>query len=180
MAFDYDALEVELVGVLNSYFGANNISDGGALLDTVFNARQMPENQVELLQDYEKSLVNVQYVDSIFQEPMSTSSIVQEETIKVICYLQCNMMKGDSGGYRLIGCVKDSLMGYEPANARTRMWISNYGDWNIVDGQLNPFIEFSFRTMAQQVIDDTEQPLPGSGPLVEVDSSLYANGNGPL
>ena len=106
MAFDYDALEVELVGVLNTYFGANPLSDD-VLLNTVFDARQMPENQVELLQDYDKSLVNVQYVDSIYMDPESTSSITQEETIKVICYLQCNAMKGPSGGYKLLACVKE-------------------------------------------------------------------------
>jgi|GEM_PF-3486840 len=177
---DYDGLEVELVGVLNNFFAANNIGAGEALLNSVFQARQMPENQQELLQDYTKSLVNVQYVDSIYQDPQSTSKILQEETVKVICYLQCNAMKGETGGYKLIAAVKDALLGYQPQNAKTRMWISNYGDWNIVDGQLNPFIEFSFRTVSQQVIDDTDQPLPDSGPFAGIDSSLYINGEGPL
>lgn len=194
---DYDGLEIELTGVLNTYFGVTTLAfrayddnydenyDLGpgtnVLLNTVFDARQMPENQNELLQAYDKSLVNVQYVDSIYDDPQSTSIIVQQETIKVICYMQCNMMKGMGGGYQLIACVKNALIGYQPAGAKTRMWISNYGDWQVVDGQLNPFVEFSFRTVSQQVItDNSDPPLKGSGPLAKVDSSLYANDEGPI
>lgn len=152
---DYDALEVELAGVLSAYFEANPISStNAALLNTVFDARQMPENQNELSQDYTKSMVNVQYVDSVYDAPENPSLIFQEETVKVVCYLQCNTMKGAGGGYQLIDTVKKALMGYQPANASTRMWVSDYGDWHLVDGTLNPFIEFSFWTVSQQVITD--------------------------
>ena len=179
---DYDALEAELVGVLNTYFGANNIvgSDPVALYSTVYQARQMPQNQSALLQSYDFSLVNVLYADSVYGDPKSTADRVQDEQIKIVCFLQCNAMSGPTGGYNLIAQVKNALLGYRPNNATTRMWISNYGDWRIEDGQLNPYIEFSFRTVAQQVIDDNDPVLDGTGLLAGVDSDLYVNGEGPL
>lgn len=179
---DYDALECELVGVLNAYFEANQLTSSPVVLfDTVFCARQMPESPEELLQPYEKSIVNVQYADSNYSDPEATDMICQTENVRVVIYLQCNKMKGASGGYKLLSCVKSALVGYRAANSLTRMWISGYGDWRIEEGQMNPYIEFTFRTPSEQVLNDTSffYPIDSgnsvnvSAPFVKVDSSLY-------
>ncbi len=177
---DYDALEIELVGVLNTYFGANNLSDE-VLLNTVFAARRFPETQTALLQDYSKSQVNVKYSDSTYELPDSTSEICQDETVNVTLYIQADKMNGPDGGYRLLYYVKRALLGYRPVDSMTRMWVTGYGDWRIEDGQMKPFIEFAFKTVVYQVDHDPDtvtidrdSTVSTGGALLEIDSSLYA------
>ena len=188
---DYDGLEVELVGVLNDYFSANNLSDGppAVLLNTVFGARQFPEDQTELLQTYEDTpggLVNVLYSDSSYGSAggvMSAAEIVQDETVRVAFFIQANKMRGSSAGYKLLAVVKKAILGYRPADSKTRMWLSEYGDWrlNTEEGEMRPYLEFSFVTLAVQQLENTGldatidsiSSITEGGPLVEVDQSLY-------
>lgn len=152
---DYGALETELVGVLKAFFGANTLS--------TLDARVMPETAAEILQTYEKALANVHYMDSDYDKPASTSTIVQNEHVHVSIYLQADNMKDpDSGGYTLLTATKDALTGYMPANARTRMWISGYGDWQVEDGQMMPYVEFTFDTLHQQKRNDSEEEIGGT------------------
>ena len=178
---NYDTLETELVGVVQAYLTAQEY-------DGVYGVRQMPENQTELLQDYDSwpgGLVNIQYSDSEYGQALSTSMIEQIETVKVCCFIQANKMKGATGGYKLLDCVKRALLGYWPSEARSRMYISSYGDWRIEDGEMKPYLEFSFDTIAQQIdinsmtsaphgftIDSANSVYVG-GPLSEVDVENY-------
>jgi Gp37 protein len=141
---NYEALETELVGVLNAYF-ADNGTDG------LFMARVLPDNQVDARQDYAKAVVNVLYYDGDYGEPLSTGAMVQEETVRVLLVFQANHLRGDGGFYAFIAGAKNALTGYRPAGARTRMWISDYSSASINDGQLMPALEFSFRTEVLQV-----------------------------
>ena len=178
---DYAGLESELVTVLTAYFTAT-VQGEGTLAD-VFAARVMPENQDDLLQQYDKGMCNVQYVDSVYADPASTSIIEQEETVKVSVFMQTNSMKdATQGGYLLIASVKEALIGYKPVDARTRMWISGYGGWEIADGEVAYYLEFSFRTVNVQTIVDTSDAdttidsggtVTTGGGLLQVESCLY-------
>ena len=167
---DYNALETEIVGALNAYFTANSIYEN-------FQARPLPENQSELLETYEKSLVNVHYSDSSYTDPRSTDQIVQDETVRVVCYLQCDTMKdATKGGYLLLKHIKAALLGYKPENARTRMWISSYGDWTVAEaGQVNPYIEFAFGAVNTQEIEENEALPDGLNESTSLNSVYLDN-----
>jgi len=180
---DYDSLETELVGVLNSYFESRLLgSDPDVFLKDAYQARRMPENQAELIQEYDKGLINVQYSDSTYGATKATDQVQQEETVMVICYVQCDKMKGERGGYKLLRCMKKALLGYKPADATEKMVISSYGDWRVEEGEMRPFVEFSFKTLNIQEVEDrivgtidSEGTIGAGGNLTEVDSDLYIN-----
>ncbi len=173
---DYDLLETEIVGVLNTYFGSHLIGvEPGEFLGSVFVARAMPEDQTELLHNYDKGVVNVQYADSTYGSTRATDRVIQEEQVMVVLYVQCDKMKGATGGYRLLKAIKKALLGYKPEEAITKMSISAYGDWRIEDGEMRPYLEFTFKTINQQEVEnpnyetiDSEGQLTEGGPLGDV------------
>lgn len=141
---DYEALEQELVNRLNAYF-----TDKG--IEAQFGARRMPENDDEYKRVGSKPFVNVHYADSSFDKPTSTSAIHQTETITISFYVQARQLRGENGAHKLIGHINTCILGYRPQNARTRMFISGYGDWQAGDeGEINPFIQMQFDTLLQQ------------------------------
>ena len=153
---DYGALEVEIVDRLNAYFNSTPLVPNTGFLSSYFKARVFPSNQEDLLQDYAKGVVNVQYCDSEFFDPDSTALIMQREQVKVMLMLQVNNSAGADGAYALLDAVKASLVGYKPCKAINRMWVSDYNTWQINDGQLMPWYEFSFDTICEQRFDDSE------------------------
>jgi len=171
---DYGALETEIVGVLNSYFEDND-------LDEFYEAREMPENQTELLQGFTKGQCNVAYLDSNYGPPASTSSITQMETVTLGVFMRCNAVRGAEGSHKLLAEVKKALVGYRPADARTRMWIAEYAGWNIEDAQVGNMLAFRFDTVNVQSIVEPEADdvisatgtVKESAPLLQVDSDLY-------
>lgn len=174
---DYALLETELVDVLTAHFAANAMAD-------IYDARPMPENQEELLQDFDNGgQCNVSYMDSLYGDPDSTSIIDQEETVKVGIFMRCNTVKDDKGSYRLLKEVKKALLGYKPNDARTRMWISSYAGWEPVDGQVGSMLEFAFRTQnVQSIVEQPDEAINAEGdvkqttpPLLEVDEELYVS-----
>lgn len=158
---NYDTLETEIAEVLNDYFAANLIEEEGDALSTVFSARQMPENQAELERNYNKSEVCVHWGGSDFGQARSTGQISQDEEVFITCYLRVERMKGNAAGYRLLDCVKKALLGYKPEGTRNRMVISAYGDYQFMDGELQPYIEFKCSTILQQIINDEEPAIGG-------------------
>lgn len=175
---DYGALETELKGVLLDYFAANSLS-------AIFDAREMPENQNELLQSYDKGMCNVQYLDSTYGDPESTSIIEQKEMVKVGVFMRTDTVKDAKGAYQLLKHVKLALIGYKPEDARTRMWVSNYSGWVIEEGQVGDVLEFTFETRnVQHMVDpvelsidsiDTDGSTAESGNLVELDAKIYVD-----
>ena len=170
---DYAELETEIVGVLNTYFGANTLAD-------VFEARTMPENKVELLQPFTKGQCNIAYLDSDYATPASTSTIEQMETITLGVFMRCNTVKDEAGSYKLLKAVKNALIGYKPTDARTRMWIADYTGWNIEDAQIGDMLAFKFDTVNVQSIVEPENDVISStgnttqgGNFTEVDADLY-------
>lgn len=171
---DYGALETEIVGVLNSYFEDNDY-------DAVFEAREMPENQTELLQGFEKGQCNVAYMESTYGPPASTSSIQQMETVTVGVFMRCSAVRGAGGSHKLLEVVKGALTGYKPDDARSRMWVAEYAGWNIEDAQVGNMLAFRFNTVNVQGIVEPEADevisatgaVKVSGNLLEVESDLY-------
>jgi len=186
---DYDGLEIEIVGVLNTYFGATLLSnDPPVYLSSVYSARLMPDNPADLLQDYNTTVVNVAYYDSTFSEPQSTAQISQQEHVHVACHIQGSLVRIGTTGVAKTGtngcvwAVIRALMGYKPAGATTRMWVSDMGGWKVneADGEVKPLVEFTFRTIAEQALCDVNtdfidsiNTVVESGPEAEIDSTLY-------
>jgi hypothetical protein len=171
---DYGALETEIVGVLNTYFEDNDY-------DAVFEAREMPENQTELLQGFDKGQCNVAYMESSYGPPASTSSIMQMETVTVGVFMRCSAVRGAGGSHKLLEVVKSALTGYKPDDARSRMWVTEYAGWNIEDAQVGNMLAFRFNTVNVQGIVEPEADevisaagaVKVSGNLLEVESDLY-------
>jgi hypothetical protein len=178
---NYDVLEQELVDKLNAYFDETNLR-GDVLLNTVYKARLFPDNQVDLLEDYDHTLANVLYSDSTVGQPNAMDVISQDEFVHVHIYLQGSRVRGDKGVNGLTGHVIKALTGYRPTDALSGMYVSDWGGWrlNTQDGQVKPYIEFTFRTLIQQVFDnpiidfiDREDTIVEGGVLAEVDSEVY-------
>ena len=159
---DYAALELEIVTKLNADF----LADGDV---ANFMARMMPDNAEDFEVVHEESIVNVQYTGSEYGQPNS-KLMRQDELVVIACYLQCQSMRDeDKGGYLLIDRVKKYLTGYKPSGASTGMWISNSGDWQVMDGETRPFIEFSFMGMHMQRSNFVaDAVVPGSGDFTEL------------
>jgi hypothetical protein len=147
----------------------------------VYAARTFPENPEELLQEYDKALVNVKYAGSTYSKTMATALVIQDEAVIIGCYIQCDAMKGVGGGYRLLEGVKKALLGYKPTEGKNKLVLNGYADWFVEQGQVWPMIEFLFETVNMQAVDntpesttiDSEGEVTGGGPLTEVDSELY-------
>lgn len=149
---DYNALIDELVTKLQNYFAATDIStSNSAKLNTLFDARPMPETDNEFKRVADISFVNVHYADSEFSAPKGTGSIQQTETITVAFYLQARTLSDLNGANHLQQQLINCMLGYRPANARGRMYISAFGKWTIDEGGQLPYIEMSFDTICQQL-----------------------------
>ena len=178
---NYDSLETEIVDVLKSYFAGvprTNPADGS--LDTLFIVRRIPDNPAELVQEYDKALVNVAYSGSTYGPARSAPVIVQEETISLSLVFQCNTMKGEGGGWQFVTHCKKALLGYKPTEAIDKLVLSAYGDWEPKQGELQPALIFSCMALNTQAMDtpdagtiDSEGTIANGGNLVVVDSELY-------
>lgn len=166
---DYNALETELATKLNTYFAATVLA-GSTMLDTVFMAREMPEDDSEFSRDTGKAIVNVCYRVSEYDKSTNTSQIVQNETVVVAFYLQGRHRKGNNGINALLGHLKTCLLGYRPINSKDRMSISATGEWQFEGEGVQPFIDMSFNTQSAQVAQTAPEDIAIGGPLTQATS----------
>ena len=131
----------------------------------------MPENDDEFSTPGEKSLANVHYTDSNYDQPKVTHLVSQVETIKVAIYLQSRKLRSDAGAYSLLKHIKKCLVGYKPKDARTKMYISGYGDWRLEkdESMLMPFLEFSFETFNNEASDGSPALIGGPATQITVE-----------
>lgn len=165
----YDNLEAELVAKLNEYFAATDLSEG-VKLDTVFEAREFPDTEDEFSRIEDKGFVNVNYMDSQYGQNRAGNHIIQDETIAIGLFIQANRVRGDKGSHALIQHVKDCLLGFKPTNCKNALVISGYGDWNMKDGMVGPFLEMTTATVNQQKIPSDEPAI--GGPLGTINGKV--------
>ena len=113
----FEALEIELIDRLKS-----RIPEGiGIEVDL------LPENQA----GFERPLVNgiiwVCYNASKFSDTMSTSAIVQEETITLELRIQSTKLRGAKGIYAIEKLTRAILLGFRPQVTGGKITIEDFG-----------------------------------------------------
>jgi hypothetical protein len=149
---NYGILEKELVARLDAYFKDN-------IIDHLFEAIPIPQNQAEQERPFIKSKTTIQYYKSKYSTTKSTNIVVQSEEILIRITFECRTLREENGFYNLIEHVKKSLLGYKPDNCTKRLTISDYDLEFYENNTVSPFLELSTETENVQAFDD-EEPGP--------------------
>ena len=95
------------------------------LASDVYKVRSMPDNESELLKDFVKPVVFVEYSGSSFGEPENNMVWIQNDVISFEILVRSKTRKGASGILTLVETIREKLLGYTFAGCTKIQMVKN-------------------------------------------------------
>jgi len=148
---NYEVGENEIVTRLNAHFVAIGKADK-------FIAALMPETEAEATeyeQNFPKTCVAVQYLDSDYQRPSSLGIVKQDEVVTFRLLFEGRKKRGVDGVTKMIVETKLSLIGFRLSDA-DQLFVSGNGNQQFSEGVWVPYLDFQCKTVNVQAFTEPD------------------------